>query len=196
MKRMLITGFEPFGGEQMNPSWEAVSLLPNSVGDYQLTKICVPVEFENAVNMVMETAKTVCPDVILCIGQAGGRCAITPELVGINLRHAEMPDNRGYQPKDEQIIPNGATAFFSTLPVRNIATAIQNAGIKSQVSYSAGAYVCNEVLYALLANFQDSDTKVGFIHIPYCPEQNKTPAMELSDAVKGLKIAIEVISQE
>ena len=193
MKKLLITGFDPFDGETINPSWEAVSVLPNTIGEYALTKLRIPVVFGQATETVLKTACALSPDVILCIGQAGGRNAITPELVGINLRHAQIPDNDGNQPTDEPIILDGKTAYFSTLPVRTMATAIQNAGVQAQVSYSAGAYVCNDVLYSLLARFENSDTKVGFIHIPYCSAQNKTPSMSLDEIIKGLMIAIESI---
>ena len=191
MKKLLITGFEPFGGETINPSWEAVSLLPDTIGEYTLTKFRIPVVFDKAAKIIQDEAEKLSPDAILCIGQAGGRAAITPELVGINLRHAPIPDNEGNQPQDTPILVGGENALFATIPVRNIATAIHMAGIPSQVSYSAGAYVCNDVLYTLLHRFQGSKTRVGFIHIPFCANQNKTPSMSLDDIVKGLTIAIE-----
>ena len=194
MKRLLITGFEPFGGENINPSWEAVRMLPSKIGGYSLIKLLIPVEFGKAADMVIEAADESCPDLILCIGQAGGRSAITPELVGINLRHASIPDNSGYQPKDEPIIKGGDDAYFSTVPVRKLAEAIKASGVPSDVSYSAGAYVCNDVLYTLLHHFNDSKTKVGFIHIPYSKEQNKEPDMHLDDIIKGLIVAIESIN--
>lgn len=193
MKKLLITGFEPFGGEKINPSWEAVSRLPEEINGYLLTKLLIPVVFTKAAENVIKAADVIHPDVILCIGQAGGRNAITPELVGINLRHASLPDNSGYQPKDEPIAANGDTAYFSTLPVRAIADAVNNAGIPSRVSYSAGAYVCNDVLYTLLYRYKESGTKVGFIHIPYSNEQNKEPSMDLNQIIKGLTAAIENI---
>lgn len=193
MKRVLITGFEPFGGEEINPSWEAVSRLPDKINEYALTKLLIPVEFGRSAEIVIKTAEELQPEAILCIGQAGGRNAVTPELVGINLRYATIPDNAGQQPKDEPIIEGGENARFSTLPVREMASAIHASGVPSQVSYSAGAYVCNEVLYALLARFKDSETRVGFIHIPYCTEQNKQPSMALEDVVKALTVAIEAI---
>ena len=193
MKKLLITGFEPFGGEVINPSWEAVLRLPEVVGDYQLTKLLVPVVFGEAAEVVTCAADELCPDVILCIGQAGGRAAITPEQVGINLRYAPIPDNKGNQPTDEPIISGGATAYFSTLPVRKIAEAIKASGVPSQVSYSAGAYVCNDVLYSLLHHYDHTDVKVGFIHVPYIKEQEKEPSMELNDIVSALKIALESI---
>ena len=193
MKKLLITGFEPFGGEKINPSWEAVKLLPDQIGEYTLTKLLIPVVFGESAKKVIEKANEINPDAILCIGQAGGRNAITPELVGINLRHATIPDNNGNQPQDEKIFSNGETAYFSTLPVRKIANAINEAGVSAQVSYSAGAYVCNDVIYTLLSHYKDTQTKVGFIHIPYCAEQNKTPSMPLDDIIKGLIVAIENI---
>lgn len=195
MKKLLITGFEPFGGEEINPSFEAVKLLPDEINGYKIEKLLIPVVFGEAAETVIRTAETVDPDVIISVGQAGGRASVTPELVGINLRHATAPDNIGNAPKDEPIIPNGNTAYFSTLPVRRMAEAINSVGIASTVSYSAGAYVCNDVLYTLLSHYDGSPVRVGFIHIPYCTEQGKEPSMALSDIVKGLTAAIEVIDK-
>ena len=196
MKKLLITGFEPFDGEEMNPSWEAVSRLPKEIVGYTLTKLRIPVVFGEAAEQVLAAAEEVRPDVILCVGQAGGRSAITPELVAINLRHARIPDNKGNHPQDEPIIEGGENAYFSTLPTRKMAEAISAAGIASQVSYSAGAYVCNDLLYTLLAHFQNTRTKVGFVHIPYSKEQGKEPAMEVADMIKGLTVAIENMETE
>lgn len=191
MKKLLITGFEPFGGEEINPSWDAVCQLPTEIGGYSLTKLRIPVVFGKAAETVIAKTEELRPDVILCIGQAGGRNAITPELVGINLRNGSIADNAGFQPQDEPVIPGGDCAYFSTLPVRKMAAAIASAGIPAQVSYSAGAYVCNDLLYTLLAQFAGSNTKVGFIHIPYSTDQGKAPAMDIKDIVKGLNIAIK-----
>ena len=193
MKKLLITGFEPFGGEQINPSWQAVLLLPDEIGDYTITKLCIPVVFGESAETVLKTAKELSPDIILCIGQAGGRRAITPEFLGVNLRHAEIPDNQGNQPKDEPIVRGGENALFSTIPVRKIAEKINEKGVLSAVSYSAGAYVCNDLLYTLLSYFKNTETKVGFIHVPYCTEQGKEPSMPLSTIVEGLTIAIKNI---
>lgn len=193
MKKLLITGFEPFGGEEINPSWDAVCRLSDTIGEYSLTKLLVPVVFDRAARTVMDAAGELSPDVILCIGQAGGRDAITPELVAINLRYARIPDNEGNQPKDEPIIAGGECAYFSTLPVRKIAEAIADIGIPSNVSYSAGPYVCNDLLYTLLTEYDGSGVGVGFIHVPYVTEQNKSPSMSLDDIVKGLTAAIESI---
>ena len=191
MKKLLITGFEPFDGEEINPSLEAVLRLPDEIGDYKLEKLTVPVVFGEGAEKILRAAKYICPDCVLCIGQAGGRDAITPEMVGINLRHGSIPDNKGNQPLDDPIIIGGENAYFTTFPARKIAEAISAAGLPSRVSYTAGAYVCNDVIYTLLAHFSGSDTPVGFIHIPYCTEQKKEPSMSLDDIVKGLTVAIE-----
>ena len=193
MKKLLITGFEPFGGEEINPSWEAVKGLPEEINGYYLEKLLSPVVFGEAAERVIGEAEKICPDVILCIGQAGGRNALTPELVGINLRHGRIPDNKGNQPSDDPIIRGGDAAYFSSLPVRKIAEVIKAEGIPAAVSYSAGAYVCNDVLYTLLERYKNTETRVGFIHIPYIPEQNKEPAMSLDEIIKGLILAIENI---
>ena len=195
MKKILITGFEPFGGEKINPSWVAVSRLPDEINGCFLSKLLIPVVFGEAAETVIKKADEVHPDVILCIGQAGGRKAITPELVGINLRHAPIPDNNGNQPKDQKITEEGENAYFSTIPVRKIAEAVNASGIPSQVSYSAGAYVCNDVLYSLLGFFDGSDTRVGFIHVPYCTEQGKAPSMKLDEIVRALSIAVEAMDK-
>ena len=193
MKKLLITGFEPFGGEAVNPSWEAVARLPAEISGYTLTKLRLSVAFGEAANAVLRLAEETEYDVILCIGQAGGRQTITPELVGINLRHTSIPDNEGNEPKDQPILPRGDAAYFSTLPVRQMADAISRAGIPSQVSYSAGTYVCNDLLYTLLAHFRGSRTRGGFIHSPYSTEQGKEPSMDLEQMIRGLTVAIQHI---
>lgn len=191
MKKLLITGFEPFGGEEINPSWETVSRLPDEIGGYTLTKLHVPVVFGEAAQVVLAAVEELMPDAILCVGQAGGRGSITPELVAINLRYAKIPDNKGQQPKDEPITKEGTQAYFSTLPVRQMAEAIAVAGVAAQVSYSAGAYVCNDLFYTLLHRYHNTQTKVGFVHIPYATEQGKEPAMKMADMIKGITVAIE-----
>lgn len=193
MKRLLITGFEPFGGESLNPSLEAVLRLPDEIGDYRLTKLCLPVVFGEAAEKALSVSAELKPQVIICVGQAGSRAFVTPELVAINLRNADIPDNKGNRPQDEPVIPGGDAAIFSTLPVRRMAEEINGAGIPSRLSYSAGAYVCNDLIYTLLSHYKDTDVRVCFIHIPYCNEQGKEPSMELSDIVRALEIAIKSI---
>ena len=191
MKRLLLTGFEPFGGEQINPSWEAVSGLPERIGEYEITRLRLPVVFGVAAEVAISAAEKIQPHAILCIGQAGGRGTITPELLGVNFRYAKIPDNAKNQPKDEPVIPGEREAYFSTAHPRKMAEAIEKSGVKSELSMSAGAYVCNDLFYSLLAHFDGSDVRVGFIHIPYSREQSKEPSMELSEIIRGLTVAIE-----
>ena len=193
MKKILISGFEPFGGETVNPSWEAVSALPDVINGYKICKILLPVTFNQAARKMIAAAEELSPDVILAIGQAGGRDAITPELVAINLRYATIPDNDGYQPKDERIIDGEANAHFSTLPMRRMAEAVSKEGIAARISYSAGAYVCNDLYYTLLSFFDGSGVRVGFIHVPYSDGQGKEPSMNMDRIVRGLTCAIENI---
>ena len=198
MKQLLITGFDPFGGEEINPAWEAVRQLPDTVGDYVLTKTEIPTVFEKAAETVLITANAmpIPPDVILCIGQAGGRATVTPEFVAINYRHASIADNAGTILKESPIMPDAPAAYFATVPVQRMTDAIRQTGIPAQTSYSAGTFVCNDVLYTLLHRFHDTDTCVGFIHVPYLPEQAKndgTPTMPLSDMVHALTAAITAL---
>lgn len=189
-KILLISGFEPFGGEVSNPSWEAVECLPDTIGEFTLVKVRLPVVFDEAAERLLAVAEEVQPHAILCVGQAGGGSAITPEMVGINLRHATIPDNLGNQPKDEPVLAEGDTAYFSTLPVRKMAEAILEAGIPAQVSYSAGTFVCNEVLYRTLAHYHGTSTRAAFLHVPYATHQGKTPALPLETITHALTLAI------
>lgn len=192
-KRLLITGFDPFGGETVNPSWEAVRLLPEAVGAYRLTKLQIPTVFGQASEKVLSAAKELHPDVILCIGQAGGRGAVTPEVVAINLREAKIPDNAGNQPVNVPVVKDAPAAYFSTVPVRAMVKAIQDAGLPGALSYSAGAFVCNDVLYSLLHRFNGTQMQVGFVHVPFLPERAKdnVPSLSLPQIVQALTAAIE-----
>ena len=192
MKKLLITGFDPFGGESINPAWEAVKRLPDAVGEWELTKLEIPTVFGVAAQKVLARAEEVQPDAILCIGQAGGRKAITPEMVGINLRHARIADNAGNQPEDEPVAENGPAAYFATVPVRKMTQAIEHAGLEAAVSYSAGTFVCNDTLYTLLHHYSGTPVRAGFVHVPFLPEQAKegVPFMALEDIVRGLEAMI------
>ena len=189
MKKLLITGFDPFGGESINPSWEAVKRLPDTVGNYELYKLQIPTIFGVASKKVLNMAAEIKPDLILCIGQAGGRAAVTPERIAVNIRDARIPDNAGNQPQGEFVDSNGPAAYFSTVPVKEMADNICALQLPATVSNSAGAFVCNDTLYALLHHFNGSNTQVGFIHIPYLPQQG-APSLPLEDTVKALIAAI------
>lgn len=192
MKKLLITGFDPFGGEKVNPSWEAVKRLPDVIGAYGLVKLQLPTMFGRAAELLIEKAEEIQPAAVISVGQAGGRKGITPEVVGINLREAGIPDNAGSQPVNEPVIPGGPAAYFATLPVREMAAAMKEAGLPCGLSYSAGAFVCNDVLYTLLHHYSGTDTRVGFIHVPFLPEQapDGIPSLPLEEIVRGLEAAI------
>ena len=192
MKKLLITGFEPFGGESINPSWEAVRLLPRFIGEYELHKLQIPTVFGLAAETVLGKAQEIQPDVIICVGQAGGRASVTPERVGINVRDARIADNAGASPKDEPIVPNGPDGYFSTLPIRAMVNAIAEAGLPGAVSNTAGTFVCNDLLYTLLHHLQGTPVRCGFIHVPYLPQQG-TPNLALEDTAKALAAAISAL---
>lgn len=189
MKKLLITGFEPFGGETVNPAWEGVKALPDTLGEYTLYKKEIPVLFGEAPRRVAEAAEEIRPDVILCVGQAGGREAVTPERIAVNIRDARIPDNGGAQPEGQRILETGAAAYFATVPVEAMAAAIREAGLPGRVSNSAGTFVCNDTLYTLLHRFDGSSVRVGFVHVPYLPEQG-SPSLTLPDTVKALQAAV------
>ena len=192
MKKLLITGFDPFGGEAINPAWEAVKLLPDTIGDYALCKLQIPTIFGKGAETVLETAAQEQPDVILCIGQAGGRAAVTPERIAVNIRDAKIPDNAGNQPIGAFVDANGPAAYFTTLPVEAMAQGIRDAGLPGTVSNSAGAFVCNDTLYTLLHYYNGSGVRVGFIQVPYLPQQG-CPSLPLADTARALEAAIKAI---
>ena len=191
-RRLLITGFDAFGGQGINPSWLAVSQLPDRIGDFVLRKLQIPTVFGAAAQAVLEAAAEFRPHVILCTGQAGGREAVTPERIAVNIRDARIPDNAGNQPSGEFIAADGPAAYFATVPVQEMAQAIRNAHIPGAVSNSAGAFVCNDVLYTLLHHYAGTATQVGFIHVPYLPEQG-TPSLPLARTAAALEAAISAL---
>ena len=189
MKRLLITGFDPFGGNNVNPSWLAVQMLPDQVANFALCKLPIPTVYEKAAATVMKEAHDFCPDVILCIGLAGGRNAVTPERIAVNIRDARIADNEGNQPSGDRIVPDGPAAYFSTVPVEKMAQAIRNTQIPGAVSNTAGTFVCNDVLYTLLHHYAGTRTQIGFIHIPNTPELGE-PNLPLEQIVSALTAAI------
>ena len=189
MKTLLITGFDSFNGHAVNPSWEAVKRLPETVGDYVLCKLQIPTRYADAPQIVLEKASQLHPDVILSIGQAGGRDAVTPERIAVNIRDARIADNSGTVHSGDRIAPAGPAAYFATVPVKAMAEAIRNIQVPAAVSNTAGTYVCNDVLYTLLHHYAGTSVRVGFIHVPYLPEQG-TPNLPLADTIRALEAAI------
>lgn len=192
MRRLLITGFDPFGGATVNPAWQAVRLLPERIGDFEVHKLGIPTVFGKGAALAAEAAEAIRPQVILCIGQAGGRDAVTPERIAVNIRDARIADNEGNQPQGEFCVPGGPAAYFATVPVAEMAQAIRDAGIPGTVSNSAGAFVCNDTLYCLLHRYAGTSTRVGFIHVPYAPEQGE-PSMAVERTAKALEAAISAL---
>ena len=199
--KILITGFDPFGGENVNPAYEAVKLLPDTIAGAEIIKLEVPTRFHRAGAVLEDAMQRHKPDAVICVGQAGGRAAITPEKVAINLMDGRIPDNAGYQPVDAPIREDGETAYFTSLPVKAMVQRMQDAGIPAAVSYTAGTYVCNYLLYTLLYLIDKKYPNVrgGFIHVPYAMEQviNKplgTPSMDLCQIARGLETAVEAVA--
>lgn len=193
---LLVTGFEPFGGEPINPAWEAVKGLPESVGGQEIRRLCLPVTGEGAVNRIRDAVRKEPPLLVLCVGQAGGRFGVTPERVGLNLDDYGIPDNDGAQPVDVPIVPGGPAAYFSTLPVKAMVQAIREAGYPASLSHSAGTYVCNHVLYGLLHFLAQEFPAVrgGFVHVPYAvsqaAEKTNAPSMAIRDMSAALEAAL------
>ena len=190
--KVLLTGFEPFGGEKINPSWLSVKALPDSLETIEIKKLLLPVAFKRAADIAIREAEAYGADAVLSIGQAKGRSSVTPEMVGINLRYASLPDNDGNAPLDEPIVLHGPNAYSATANARKMASAIQAAGIPGQVSLSAGAYVCNDLFFSLLHHFDKTCVKVGFIHVPLIPKQGE-PSLPLPDLITALKAAVLAI---
>lgn len=188
-KQLLITGFEPFGGSDTNTSWMAVEQLPNCVGSYILHKLKLPTIYGEAARMVLTAANRLHPNLILCVGMAAGRSAITPERIGVNIQDARIPDNAGKQPHGERIIPDGPAAYFSTAPIQAITQAINAQQLPSVISNTAGTFVCNDLLYTLLHHFHQTDVQVGFIHVPSLPSQSEN-GLPLTQIVTALIAAI------
>lgn len=197
--KVLITGFDPFGGEKINPAWEAVRALPDNIDGIEVVKLQIPTVFKKSAKKLFENIDSVKPDVVICVGQAGGRYEFSVERVGINVDDGRIPDNDGYQPVDSPVFEDGENAYFSTLPIKAIVEEVKKAGIPAAVSNTAGTYVCNHIMYSLLyyLNKNNLNIKGGFIHVPFIPEQvvekKNTPYMELTRITKALEISIKAI---
>ena len=193
--KIIVTGFDPFGGEKVNPSIECVKALPEIEG-VELFRVELPTVFKESAIRLNEVINDVKPDAVLSVGQAGGRAGITMERIAINVDDARIPDNISQQPIDEEIQVEGEAAYFSTLPIKRIVKAIREAGISAEVSNSAGTFVCNHIMYQSLfaATKADKPFKAGFMHIPFIPEQTTDkPSLPLEESTRALQIAIETI---
>lgn len=195
MKKVLVTGFEPFGHDTKNASWEAVQKLPDCLGEIAILKAQLPVAYDKVDSCLKELLETRKPDAVICVGQAAGRCAVTPEKVAINWKAGKIADNTGIKYEGVPIC-DGADAYFATLPVERIVSELQNASIPAAVSYTAGTYVCNCTMYCLLRQIKNTQVKGGFIHVPYTCEQAASlsaPSLPLFMLTKAIEIAIQTI---
>ena len=197
--KILITGFDPFGGEPVNPALEAVKLMKDEIAGAKIIKLEIPTVFRKSVEKIHEMMKAEQPDVVLSIGQAGGRFGVTPERVAINVDDARIKDNEGNQPVDTPIFTDGEAAYFSNLPVKAMVEAIKNKGLPSTLSNSAGTFVCNHVMYGVLYYIHKEFPNVrgGFIHVPLITDQVVTKpnvaSMALADITEALESAVEAI---
>ncbi|WP_232698754.1 pyroglutamyl-peptidase I [Brevibacillus daliensis] len=198
MKKILLTGFDPFDGEAINPAWEAVKDFEDrTYENIQVFVKQIPTVFYRSLDVLREAIEEVQPDIVICVGQAGGRPDFTVERVAINIDDARIADNEGNQPVDEPIILNGPVAYWSTLPIKVIVQQVREAGIPASVSHTAGTFVCNHLFYGLqhLIATQSHNIRGGFVHIPYLPEQAarfpQQPSMSIEQVSKALDITIK-----
>lgn len=191
---ILVTAFVPFGGDAKNASQEILRALPETLGGVRLEKRCLPVSFFAASVIAVETALSLRPEAIVCLGQAGGRDAVTPERVAVNLMHARIPDNDGFQPVDTPVIKDAPAAYFSALPVKAMVDAMQRLGIPARLSDSAGTYVCNALMFSMLHHIREIPR--GFIHVPYLTEQGKgseTPSLPKQLILRGVTACLQTL---
>ncbi|WP_195429978.1 pyroglutamyl-peptidase I [Clostridium sp. D46t1_190503_E9] len=197
--KILITGFDPFGGENINPALEAVKKLPDTILDNEIIKLEIPTVFRKSLETIEENIIKHNPDVVISVGQAGGRFGVTPERVAINIDDARIKDNEGNQPIDISIFEDGEAAYFSNLPIKSMVKEMVDNGIPASVSNTAGTFVCNHVMYGILYLIDKKYPNIrgGFIHVPYIPAQVTTkpnmPSMSIEDISKGLEFSIKAI---
>ncbi|MZD08502.1 pyroglutamyl-peptidase I [Streptomyces sp. SID5785] len=193
MTRILLTGFEPFGGASVNPSWQAASLVAAAPPEgLDVTAVELPCVFGAALDALRDALGTVRPEVVVCLGQAGGRPGVTVERVAINVDDARIPDNAGARPIDEPVVPGGPAAYFSSLPVKACVAALREAGVPAALSNTAGTFVCNHVAYGLghLLATEFPGVRGGFVHVPWAPEQvvdGGAPALPAETVAAGIR---------
>lgn len=200
--KALVTGFEPFGGDPINPARDALQHLPQRLGNIEVATWILPTVFDRSLDALDDALTAVRPDLVLCVGLAGGRAALSLERVAINLDDARIPDNDGRQPIDRAIVPHGPSAYFATLPLKAAVLALRDAGLPAIVSNTAGTFVCNHVFYGLMHRAATARPRMrgGLLHVPYLPAQaarnadagSGAPSMALADIVCGIEIVLTV----
>lgn len=196
--RALVTAFEPFGGETLNAAAEALKLLPETLPGLGVTKAILPTSFARSGPALEEALAAADFDIVLCLGEAGGRSAVSLERVAINLDDARIPDNDGRKPEDQPIVPGGPDAYFSRLPLKTLRETLAAAGIPCQISNTAGTFVCNHVMYLLLG--REEIRFGGFVHVPYTPAQAaarpQTPSLSAEISAKALRLILEALARD
>lgn len=199
--KVLITGFDPFGGESINPAWEAVKAMKDNIDGIEVIKLQIPTVFKKSAEKLFAGIEEHKPDAVICIGQAGGRYDMSVERVAINMDDGRIPDNEGYQPIDTPVYKDGENAYFATLPIKGIVEEIKLAKIPASVSNTAGTYVCNHIMYSLLYYISKNNLNIkgGFIHVPYITEQvvdkKNMPYMEVTTITKALECAVQALNK-
>ncbi|NJE54425.1 pyroglutamyl-peptidase I [Thermococcus sp. 21S9] len=196
--KVLVTGFEPFGGEEINPSWEAVKALPEELNGATLLKVQLPVSFNRVREILPRLITKERPDIVLLTGQAGGRPNVTVERVAINVMDSTMPDNDGFKPEDEPVFEGAPDAYFATIPIKEVVKALRKAGIPAGVSNTAGTYVCNTAMFTALHTIAVAgmETKAGFIHVPFSHAQaleKPRPSMAQETINEAIRKALEML---
>jgi pyroglutamyl-peptidase len=198
--RVLVTGFEPFGGDDINPSEETVRNLPRRVGGIRVSAVVLPVVYYASLAMLLRRVALERPDAVICLGLAGGRARLSFETRAVNLNDAGIPDNDGLQPQDEEICRGGPPALPPTLPLQAISRRLAQRGIPLELSSSAGTFLCNHVFYGLVEHIHAEDPSLmgGFVHVPFIPEQREAhpgvPTMDLESLVVGVRETIAVLN--
>jgi len=199
--KALVTGFDPFGEDEVNPSSLAVGKLRKRIAGIAVHTVELPTSFATSTGVLRAAIDEVQPDIVLCVGQAGGRSELCLERVGINVQDARIRDNDGGQPIDQPVVKDGPAAYFATLPIKACVAAMRQAGLPASVSNTAGTFVCNHILYSLMDIAQDHPAALrgGFLHVPYLPEQvarlGAGPSMALEDIVRGIEIILQVSAE-
>ncbi|WP_329576790.1 pyroglutamyl-peptidase I [Kitasatospora sp. NBC_01250] len=193
MTRVLLTGFEPFGGATRNPSWEAVRLVAADAPEgLEVTPLRLSCVFGRAIDELRDAVRATDPELVVCVGQAHGRPGISVERIAVNIDDARIPDNTGRRPVDEPVVPGGPDAYFAALPVKACVAAVREAGLPASLSHTAGTFVCNHVFYALmhLIAVERPTTRGGFVHVPSLPEQvldQAVPSLPAAAVAQGLR---------
>lgn len=195
--RLLLTAFDAFGGESVNPAQQALERIPDVLGSHQIDRCVIPTVFGKAGDVLEQAMNAASYDAVLCVGQAGGRAGLTFERIAINCEDAGGADNAGQIPVDRPVVPDGPAAYFATLPIKAMVEAVRAGGYTASVSNSAGTFVCNHLLYRLMHRLANHpETLGGFVHVPYLPEQlrgRELPSMTAQEIASALCLALEVL---